>query len=184
MNENMPSEANNGHQDIVELGASAASMALHRVGAVRSAKGLSHHELARRLGTTVEKVRLQEEAADLSISTLTAWAAALGVSITDLVVEPEEWLQETQLAKPQAERLLQLAARLRDQSRRRSIQRLAQTFVDQLKEIQPELAAAAGGNGNGRRHRKLLSNPKANGNGTNGKHAQSTNGKNGQPPNS
>ena len=136
-------------QDIVELGIAAAKMVLHRLATVRRAKGVSRYDVARLLGTTIEKIRLQEEAADLSISTLTSWAAALNVAVTDLVVEPDECLQETQLARPQAERLLRLAAKLRDHSRRRSIQRLAQTFVDQLAEIQPELLPAENRNGNG-----------------------------------
>ena len=52
-------------------------------------------------------------------------------------MEPEEWLHATHLLRAQAERLMRLAARLRDRSRRRSIQRLAQTFVDQLTEMHP-----------------------------------------------
>ena len=38
---------------------------------------------------------------------------------------------------------MKLAAKLRDRSRRRSIQRLAQTFVEQLTEILPSLEQLA-----------------------------------------
>jgi transcriptional regulator with XRE-family HTH domain len=178
MNGNHPHEALDGGQDTVELGLTAPTRVLHRLAAARQARGLSCFEIARRLGTTVEKVRLQEEAADLSISTLNAWAAALNVPVTDLVVEPDEWLQETNLAKPQAERLLRLAVELRDRSRRRSVQRLAQTFVDQLSEINPALNSGGNGNGNGHRHRQTLIGL-ANGRRTNGKHTNgvTTNGK-------
>jgi transcriptional regulator with XRE-family HTH domain len=176
MNVNQLHDAQDNGQDIVELGIAAPQTVLHRLAATRRAKGLSRYEIARLLATTIETIRLQEEAADLSISTLNAWAAALDVPVTELVVEPKEWLQDTQLARPQAERLLRLAAKLRDRSRRRSIQRLAQTFVDQLTEIQPELQPGGNGNGNGngngRRNRQFAPRPKINGKHSNGKHPE------------
>ncbi len=139
------------NQDIVELGTSIPKAGLHRLAAARREKGMSCFNVARRIGVTVEEVRLQEEAADLPISTLNLWAAALDMPVTDLIVEPEEFVHATHLAKSQAERLLQLAAKLRDGSRRRSIQRLAQTFLDQLAEMQPALVPHANGNGRDRR---------------------------------
>ena len=145
-------------QDIVELGTSIPKAGLHRLAAARRDKGMSCFDVARRIGVTVEEVRLQEEAVDLPISTLSLWSAALGVPVTDLIVEPEEFVHATHLAKSQAERLLQLAAKLRDGSRRRSIQRLAQTFLDQLAEMQPALAM----NGNGRERDRRLP-PRTNG---------------------
>jgi transcriptional regulator with XRE-family HTH domain len=136
-------------QEIVELGTSIPKAGLHRLAAVRQQKGLSCFDVARRIGITAEEVRLQEEAIDLPISTLNLWATALKVPVTELIVEPEEWFHATHLARAQAERLLRVAAKLRDGSRRRSIQRLAQTFLDQLTEIQPALTRHANGNGNG-----------------------------------
>jgi transcriptional regulator with XRE-family HTH domain len=181
MSENQLPDVQCDMQDTVALGVSAPRAAMHRLAAVRRAKRVSCYELARLLGTTVEMVRLQEEAADLSISTLNAWAAALNVPVTDLVVDPEEWLPSTDLAKPQAEKLLQLAVKLRDRSRRRSIQRLAQTFVDQLTEMQPALNPAGDGNGNGRRDGHAPLRPPTVGVRTNGKHR---NNKHSQPPQS
>jgi transcriptional regulator with XRE-family HTH domain len=134
------------YQDIVDLGTSIPRAGLHRLAAARCERGMSWFDVARRIGITAEEVRLQEESADLPISTLNLWAAALNVPVTDLIVEPEEWLHATHLAKSQAERLLRLAAKLRDGSRRRSIQRLAQTFLDQLTEMQPALGPYANGN--------------------------------------
>ena len=178
MNGNHLHDARDVGQDTVELGVATPKRNMHRLAAVRQAKGLTCFELARILRTTVEKIRLQEEATDLSISTLNAWAAALGVPVTELVVEPDEWLQETNLAKPEAESLLRLAVELRDRSRRRSIQRLAQTFVNQLTEIDPALNSNGNGNGNGH-HRQQPLFGLNNGRPTNGKHANDkhTNGK-------
>jgi len=142
-------EALETNDDIGLVGPRIPKSGLHRLAAIRRAKGVSCYDLARQLGITVEEVRRQEEASDLPISTLNQWAAALGVPVTELIVEPEEWLHDTRLAKAQAERLLRLAAKLRDHSRRRSVQRLAQTFVDQLQEIHSALSPPA--NGDGRR---------------------------------
>jgi len=114
-------------------------MRLHRLAAVRREKGICRYELAEKLGLSVEEVRLQEQAANPSVGTLNQWATALNVPVTELVVEPDEWQDSTHLAKAKAERMLRVAATLRDHSRRRSIQRLAQTFVDQLTEILPAL---------------------------------------------
>ena len=129
-------------EDIVELGAAVPRIGLHRLAAARHEKGISCHAIARQLGISVEEVRLQEEAADLSIGTLSQWAAALKVPVTDLIVEPEEYKHSTRLAKAEAERLMRVAAKLRDRTRRRGIQRLAQTFVEQLAEILPVLNSA------------------------------------------
>jgi len=132
-----------GNDDIVELGSSAPRVVLHRLAAVRRAKGIPRRVLAQRLGITVAELRLAEESSDLSISTLSRWASKLNVPITELVVEPDECLTPTQLAPSQATRMMKVAAKLRDRTRRRSIQRLAQTFVDQLTEIIPALAEIA-----------------------------------------
>src|SRR5208283_4340077 len=129
--------------EMVELGSSAPRIVLHRLAAVRREKGIPRRVLAQRLGITVQELRSKEESADLSISTLSHLAAKLDVSITELVVEPDESLATTQLAQSKATRMIKVAAKLRDCSRRRSIQRLAQTFVDQLTEIIPALAEIA-----------------------------------------
>jgi transcriptional regulator with XRE-family HTH domain len=125
--------------DFVELGSASRDIVLHRLSAIRRAKGITRRKMAERLGISVDELRRKEESADISISTLYDWAAKLDVPITELVVEPDECLAPTGLAHSQAARLMKAAARLRDRSRRRSIQRLAQTFVEQLAEILPAL---------------------------------------------
>jgi transcriptional regulator with XRE-family HTH domain len=161
MNGDHPHNGQDHTEDSAAPADATPKIVLHRLGQVRRKMGLSWFELARRMGFTAEEIRRQEEADDVSISTLKRWSAALGVQITDLIVEPEEWLNAAHLEKPQAERLLRLAIKLRDHSRRRSIQRLAQTFVDQLTEMHPGLSASS--NGKGRRSRQLLPKPRGNG---------------------
>ena len=126
-------------QDIAELDSTAPRIVLHRLTEVRRAMGVPRQVLAQRLGITVQELRVKEESPDLSIGTLCQWAAVLNVPITELVVERDECLAPIHLAESQANRLMKMAAKLRDRARRRSIQRLAQTFVEQLAEILPEL---------------------------------------------
>jgi transcriptional regulator with XRE-family HTH domain len=129
---------------IVDFGTPSSQVVLHRLGAVCRVKGISRRELAQRLGLTLQELRQQEQSPDLSVATLFAWAAKLGVPVTSLVVDSEEdSVPPTHLAQAQAARLMKLATRLRDRSRRRSIQRLSQTFVDQLVEIIPALTQLA-----------------------------------------
>ena len=143
MNGNDVPEPQASNDEIVDLDASSPRIVLHRLAAVRRAQGIPRRVLAERLGITVRELRLKEESPDLSISTLCQLASNLDVSVTELIVEPDDCLAPTQLAQSQATRLMKVAARLRDRSRRRSIQRLAQTFVDQLTEILPALEEIA-----------------------------------------
>lgn len=143
MNGNNGFDSQSCKEDNVELGSTTPQVILHRLAAVRRAKGMPRRVLAQRLGITLEELRQKEESADLSISTLARWAAVLNVSITELVVEADECLVPTHLPQSQAARLMKVAAKLRDRTRRRSIQRLAQTFVDQLAEILPALGEIA-----------------------------------------
>ena len=129
--------------EIGKEGLAPSPVVMHRLAAIRREKGMPRRVLAQRLGITVAELRLKEASADVPISTLCRWAAALEVPITDLVVEPEESATLTRLPPVLAARLMKVAAKLRDRSRRRGIQRLAQTFVEQLTEILPGLEQVA-----------------------------------------
>ena len=130
-------------EQIVELGTSTPPVVMHRLAAVRRAKEMPRRVLAERLGITVPELRALEASADVPISTLCHWACVLDVPVTELVVEPDETSTPTRLPRLQAARLMKVAAKLRDRSHRRSIQRLAQTFVEQLSEILPDLEQIA-----------------------------------------
>jgi transcriptional regulator with XRE-family HTH domain len=142
MNGNAAFDPQSCKEEIVELGSTTPQVILHRLTAVRRAKGMPRRELAQRLGISVQELRAKEESADLSIGTLCQWASILDVPITELVVEPDECMAPTRLPPASATRLMKVAAKLRDRTRRRSIQRLAQTFVEQLAEFFPNLEQA------------------------------------------
>ena len=130
-------------EDILKLDSTAPQVVLHRLTEVRRAMGVPRRVLAQRLGISVQELRLKEESADLSLGTLCQWASVLNVPITELVVERDDGLAPTRLGQSQATRLMKVAAKLRDRAKRRSIQRLAQTFVEQLTEILPALEQIA-----------------------------------------
>ncbi len=122
-----------------EPGVEVRPAILHRLTEVRKTMQISRRAFAAKLGIGLEELRAQEALADVPVSVLKAWARVLGVSVAALVVEQDECLRVPHFARSHANRLMNVATKLRDRSRRRGIQRLAQTFVDQLKEIVPAL---------------------------------------------
>src|SRR3990170_2104581 len=80
--------------------AKAGTRKLHQLGAARRRQGLSIRCVAQRLGKTVSEVRDQEEEqADLLVSELYRWQAALEVPIEELLSEPEDSLSPRVLAR-------------------------------------------------------------------------------------
>jgi transcriptional regulator with XRE-family HTH domain len=113
---------------------------LHRIRTVRHQQGVSLRTAARRLNMGVDQVRAQEdEAADMTLSTLHRWQQLLEVPISDLLVDLDDPLSEPILMRAQLVRLMKTAASLQGKIKTVSGKRLAQTLVDQLIEIMPEL---------------------------------------------
>lgn len=113
---------------------------LHRVATVRQQQGLSLRSASRQLGTDVHQLRNQEgETTDLRLSDLYQWQRVLDVPIIDLLVEPDSSLSRPVLERARLVRLMKTVAAIREQATSASIRRLAQTMIDQLIEIMPEL---------------------------------------------
>ena len=113
---------------------------LHQLGAARRRQGLSVRCVAQRLGRTVGEIRAQEnEYADLLISELFRWQAALDVPIEELLTEPQDSLSPRVLTRARLLRIMKTAIAIRRQSRSEAERRLARLLVDQLLEIMPEL---------------------------------------------
>jgi transcriptional regulator with XRE-family HTH domain len=118
---------------------------LHQLGAARRRQGLSVRCVAQRLGRTVGEVRAQEdEHADLSISELLRWQAALDVPIEELLCEPQDSLSPRVLTRARLLRIMKTAMAIRRQSRSEAERRLARLLVEQLLEMMPELKEVAG----------------------------------------
>jgi transcriptional regulator with XRE-family HTH domain len=127
---------------------------LQRVAVVRRLQGLSRRAVARRMNIEVEEVHRQEQqATDLPLSVLLAWQKALGVPITELLVESDQFLATPVLERSQLVRLMKTVLAIRDQAKQQSIRRMAQTMSEQLTEIMPELANVAPWHVMGKRRR-------------------------------
>lgn len=113
----------------------------HRIAEVRREQRVSLRSAARATGVPEHVLRRQEkETSDLTLSELYAWQEALQVPLEDLLVEPERPLSRPVMERARLIRLMKTAAAIRDLTDSEQVDRLAQTLVEQLVEVMPELA--------------------------------------------
>ena len=117
---------------------------LHRIRTVRRQQGISLRTAARHLGANVREIRDQEnESADLRLSDLYRWQAALDVPLEELLVESERPLSRPVLERAKMVRVMKTAAAILELAPTTQIARLAKRLVDQLVEMMPELKGVA-----------------------------------------
>ena len=117
---------------------------LHRIRTVRRQQGISLRTAARHLGANVREIRDQEnESADLRLSDLYRWQAALDVPLEELLVESERPLSRPVLERAKMVRVMKTAAAISELAPTMQIARLANRMVDQLVEMMPELKEVA-----------------------------------------
>lgn len=127
---------------------------LHRLATVRRLQGISRRTVAKRLHIEVSEVRRQEnESRDLSLSVLYEWQKALDVPISELLVESEDSLSQPLMQRAQMVRLMKTALALMEQAEHDGTRLMAQTLVDQLVEVMPELAGVSAWHAVGKRRR-------------------------------
>ena len=109
---------------------------LQKLNTARRRQGLSIRCVAQRLGRTVSEVRAQEdERADMLISELYRWQAALEVPIEELLEEPEDALSTMVSVRAQLLKVMKTAMAMRRQARSEGERRLARLLTEQLLEI-------------------------------------------------
>ncbi len=114
---------------------------LHRIATVRRQQGLSLRSASRQLGTDLKSVRYQEaEDTDIRLSDLYEWQRILGVPITELLHEPSTPLSRPVLERARLVRIMKSVKALSEDETSPTASRLAQTLIQQLVEIMPELA--------------------------------------------
>ena len=114
---------------------------LHRIGEVRRQQGVSIRSAARRMGVDVAQVIAEEKPdADLRLSDLYRWQAAMEVPVSDLLVEQQEPLSRTVMHRAQMVRVMKTAATILEEADTPELRRAAQNMFDQPVEIMPELA--------------------------------------------
>ena len=125
---------------VVVNGSSAPGRALNRIQEVRRQQGVSLRRVGQLLHTDVRELRREEDpTADLPISRLYEWQMALEVPVGDLLVDSGAPLSAPVLERARLVRLMKTVAAIREKAQSTSIERLAQTLVDQVLEIMPEL---------------------------------------------
>ena len=126
--------------------------ALHRLGKVRRLQGISRRALARRLNVDVAEIRRQEEeTSDLPLNMLYEWQKVLEVPIAELLVDAADSLSQPLLQRAQLVRLMKTALALVEQADCEATRRTAQTIVNQLLKVMPELRGLSAWNAVGRR---------------------------------
>ena len=113
----------------------------HRISEVRQQQGVSLRSAARRMGADVSQLKAEEKpGADLRLSDLYRWQQALDVPVTDLLVEQTDPLSRPIMQRAQMVRVMKTAAAILEQTSSASVKTMAQTLVEQLVDIMPELA--------------------------------------------
>ena len=130
------------------------SHALHRLATVRRLQGISRRVVARRMCIEVSEVSRQEdETADLPLSKLYEWQRVLDVPIAELLIESQDTLAKPLMERAQLVRLMKTALAIFEQAGEDTVRLMAQTLVDQLIEIMPELRGVSAWHTVGKRRR-------------------------------
>jgi transcriptional regulator with XRE-family HTH domain len=128
------------------------ALPLHRLGAVRRQENVSRQKVARHLGITIHDVEQQEcTTTDLPLSVLHKWAKVLELPVADLVAEPSDSLSTPLCNRACLVRVMKTAMAMLERAHDPRTKRLAQTMVDQLAEIMPELRGVSAWNAVGKR---------------------------------
>ncbi len=113
---------------------------LHRLGEVRQQQGVTLRNVARRMRVDLKTVRNQENPlSDLTLTQLYAWQQVLDVPVADLLVDDEGPLSPAVKQRAQLVRVMKTAVAMLEQSESSKTKRMAQTLIDQLLDIMPEL---------------------------------------------
>jgi transcriptional regulator with XRE-family HTH domain len=128
------------------------ALPLHRLGEARRQENVSRQKVARQLGITVQDVEQQEcKTTDLPLSVLHKWAKVLELPVAELVEEPADSLSTPLFNRAHLVRVMKTARAILERSGDLRTKRLAQTMVEQLAEIMPELRGVSAWNAVGKR---------------------------------
>jgi transcriptional regulator with XRE-family HTH domain len=113
---------------------------LHRIAEARRQQGISARSAARRMRTTMDQVRRQEDPhCDLPLSELYRWQRALQVPVSELLVDCEAPLSEPILTRARLLRVMKTVRAIKESAGTAPIQRFASMLEQQLIELMPEL---------------------------------------------
>jgi transcriptional regulator with XRE-family HTH domain len=134
------SSASSGDADSVPTGPQPQP-ARHRLRAVRQQQGMTLRSVARHTGYDIRTLRMhEEETTDLRISELQKWQQALEVPLSELLVESSTVLSQPILQRSRLVRIMKSALALHQQAPNSAMRCMAETLIEQLTELMPELA--------------------------------------------
>jgi hypothetical protein len=137
-------ESTLGHLPLPPVPVSSDKKPLHRIGDVRRRQGISVRSAARRMHTSIDQVRRQEEPGnDMLLSELVRWQQALDVPLADLLVENDGPLSEPIMTRARLLRIMKTVRAIKETATSSSIQRFATMLEQQLVELMPELKDVA-----------------------------------------
>lgn len=120
---------------------SAPPHALQRLAEVRRREGVSRRTVGSRLGLTAREVACQEEPyADMRLTQLYRWQAALQVPVAELLVDEGVTLDNPVRHRAALMRVMRTAQTILEAAQKPQVKLLAQNLVNQLTELMPELA--------------------------------------------
>jgi transcriptional regulator with XRE-family HTH domain len=138
--QNIPFDSSLGHLPLPPVPLNSEKKPLHRIADVRRRQGISVRSAARRMHTSIDQVRRQEEPSnDLLLSDLLRWQKALEVPVADLLVENEAPLSEPIMTRARLLRIMKTVRAIKETATSSSIQRFATMLEQQLVELMPEL---------------------------------------------
>jgi transcriptional regulator with XRE-family HTH domain len=140
----VPLDTTLGHLPLPPVPVSSEKKPLHRIADVRRRQGISVRSAARRMHTSIDQVRRQEEPAnDMLLSELLRWQQALDVPLADLLVETDGPLSEPIMTRARLLRIMKTVRAIKETATSSSIQRFATMLEQQLVELMPELKDVA-----------------------------------------
>ncbi len=140
----IPYDSTYGQLPIPQVPVSQEDRPLHRIADVRRRQGISVRSAARRMHTSIDQVRRQEEpSADMLLSELLRWQKALDVPLSDLLVEGNAPLSEPVMTRARLLRIMKTVRAIKETATSSSIQRFATMLEQQLVELMPELKDVA-----------------------------------------
>jgi hypothetical protein len=136
----IPFDSSLSHLPVPHVPAPGEQRPLHRIAEARRRQGISVRSAARRMHTSMDQVRRQEEpSCDMLLSDLHRWQEALEVPITDLLVDSEAPLSEPVLTRARLLRIMKTVRAIKEACTSPPIQRFSTMLEQQLIEVMPEL---------------------------------------------
>ncbi|HEY6564771.1 MAG TPA: hypothetical protein VIY86_09765 [Pirellulaceae bacterium] len=112
----------------------------HRIATVRRQQGISLRSASRQSRVEASELESQEiETSDLRLSDLYRWESILGVPVCELLLDSGTELSRPVMERARMVRIMKTVKSMAETANGPGMKRLAETLVEQLLEVMPEL---------------------------------------------